>query len=110
MASNYEDLSEKPSVYSCRICLKKIHKNQQFIICYLYNHRIHLKCSKVDITNEDSEQKWCVKCKEDSLPFQKLTDNFFATAKSGLNTDIDSLELSISPVNRLKSFFKDIII
>ena len=50
-----------------------------------------------------------IKCKEENIPFQKITDHqFLTTSKIGLNDDIDSLDLAIFPINRLKSFFKEI--
>ena len=109
MVSYFEEPLEEVSSFPCGICSKRIHKNHKYIICNLCNYRVHFKCNKEDNKNKVWEHKLCIKCKEEAIPFQKLTDHqFFATSKGGINKDIDSLDLTIFPINRLKSFFKDI--
>ena len=51
----------------------------------------------------------CLSCKEEIIPFQKLTrQQLFATASQGLNKDIDNVAHTIFPANSLKSLFINI--
>ena len=109
MVSYIQDASDLSSNNICNGCKKRLNKNHKVITCNICEHKFHLKCSKIDSSLADAEQKICIMCKEDSLPFQKLSDpQFYSTSKCGLNNDIDALELAVFPTNRLKSFFNDI--
>ena len=109
MSDFFEEPSEEARSFPCGVCTKKINKNHNYIICSLCNYRVHFKCNKEDNKTKKCEYKICIKCLEEAVPFQKLTDHqFFATSKGGVNKDIDSLNLNIFPINRLKSFFRDI--
>ena len=49
---------------------------------------------------------YCLKCTEEILPFQRLTNQqFHVTATKGINKDIEGINQTLSPSNNLKSFF-----
>ena len=58
---------------------------------------------------KDDNIRYCLKCKEDILTFQRLTNQqFFVTSAKGIANDIRSLSMSLYPTEYLKSFFKGI--
>ena len=110
----FEEPSLENSSYPCELCSKNIGKKHKYIRCNLCNYRIHTKCNKIDDQSYENIKKngdpqYCLRCQEEIFPFQKLTmQQFFATSKSGIDKDVDSLNLSVFPMNRLKTFFKEI--
>ena len=110
----FEDVSVNNASFPCGVCTKNIRTNHKFIKCSICNYRVHIKCNKTDsksyeIIIKKQEPQICIKCQEESIPFQKLTDQqFFATSEKGVNRDVDGLNTSIFPINRLKQFFKEI--
>ena len=104
-----EPTGQNPQL-SCGICLKNVNNNHKSIRCSICNYKIHIKC--MDIKAYESyiskADRYCLKCQEEIIPFQSLSDQqFYASAVKGLNNDIDHLKFSNSN-NSLKSFFKDI--
>ena len=82
--------------YPCGVCEKTIAKNHRAIRCSLCNYKVHIKCNKTDAGDfkdiDDDDIIFCIKCKEEIIPFQKLTDQqFFATSVKGMNKDVESL-------------------
>ena len=61
---------------------------------------------------KDDNIAHCLKCKEDILPFQRLTNQQFlatsATSAKGITNDIRSLNMSLYPTEYLKSCCKGI--
>ena len=115
MLAYYDEPVDTISKFPCGVCAKTIAINHRFIKCCICNYRVHIKCNKTDaktlkLIEKTLEPQFCIKCKEDSIPFQKISDNqFFATAEKGINKDIDALNLSLFPSNRLiKEYFNDI--
>ena len=87
--------------------------NHKYIKCCICNFRVHIKCNKTDLKAyeniKENNSNFCIKCQEEIIQFQKLTDyQFFATSEKGINNDVDNLDLVIFPINRLKTFFRDI--
>ena len=114
MVHYFEEPLTENSPLPCGICSKNINKNHRYIKCNICNYRVHIKCNKTDTStyersNKTSEPLFCIKCQEEAIPFQKLTDHqFFATSSKGINEELDSLKISVFPINRLKSFFKEV--
>ena len=108
------DDQSKQDTYFCGICLKKIAVNHKYIDCVLCSYRVHIKCNKVDNKTYENikkygESQFCIKCKEDIFPFQKLTEQqLFITSKNGFNNDMELLNLNIFPIEKMKLFFKEI--
>ena len=90
----FEEPIDKNPKYPCGICTKNIAKNQKLLRCNLCNYKVHIKCNKTDAKQYEKVKgsEWyvyCLSCKEEIIPFQKLTSQqFFATASQGLNKDI----------------------
>ena len=99
--------------YPCGICNKNIAKNHRFIRCIICNYKIHRKCNNTDPNTykhltKSKEPQVCLKCKEETIPFQALDDQqFFATVNKGINRDIDDFS-TLFPSDCLKAFFKEI--
>ena len=114
MVLYFEEPLTEDSPLPCGICSKRINKNHRYIICNICNFRIHIKCNRTDIAtykkdNKNTDPIFCIKCQEEIIPFQKLTDHqFFATSSKGIDKYLDSLNISVFPINRLKSFFKEV--
>ena len=114
MSRYFEDPIGDSPIYPCGVCSRTIGINHRFIKCSICNYNVHIKCNKTDLKTyelikNNSEPKFCIKCQEDIIPFQKISDQqFFATSEKGINRDIEGLNFSIFPTNRLKDFFKDI--
>ena len=114
MSRYFEEPIGETSSLPCGICSKTIGINHRFIKCSICNYKVHIKCNKTDtktyeLMTKNTEPQFCIKCKEDIIPFQRITDQqFFATAEKGINKDIEGLNFSIFPSNRLKDYFKDI--
>ena len=100
--------------YPCGICLKNIANNHRAIRCNLCNYKIHIKCNKTDVKTyekiiRNDDPQFCLKCKEELIPFQKLSDQqFLFTASKGLDINLDCLKNSIFPSKSLKMFFTEI--
>ena len=111
--NNNEEPSGASPKYPCAICNKTIAKNQKSIRCCICNYKIHMKCNKTDkdtfeqIIRENISQI-CLKCKEENIPFQKLTDHHFFASTKGINKNIEDLLDIVSPSNSLKLFFNEI--
>ena len=100
-------------IFPCGVCYKTIAKNHKYMKCSICNFRVHIKCNKTDLktyqNKKEDEPIFCIKCQEEIIPFQKLSDHqFFATSQKGINNEVDDLDLTIFPINRLKTFFRDI--
>ena len=96
----------------CSRLVKDVHRAVQCDICNFWNH---IKCDKIEPAmyeklTKSEEPHVCYKCREDNIPFFKLTnDQFITTSFRGCNKDIDELvSLNILPPNILKSFFNEI--
>ena len=100
------------SLFPCGICNKNISINHKSFKCSNCNYKIHIKCNKIDDSIYDkiktnSELILCLKCQEDIIPFQNISDEqFYMTSEKGFN--IDQLNLSVLPNNSLKTYFNDI--
>ena len=62
----------------CEICTKRIDVTQKVVSCCLCKRRVHIKCNKSklkDIITIDNRYDYpiCTDCKENTLPFQKYT-------------------------------------
>ena len=70
-------IGETPS-YPCGICKRNIVSNHKSIRCNLCNFTIHTKCNKIEDKEfrkmKDDNIRYCLKCKEDILSFQRLTN------------------------------------
>ena len=63
----------------------------------------------VYIKKKEAEDTICLKCMEENIPFQKITNNqFFATASKGVDTEVDYSNLSILPPENIRLFFKQL--
>ena len=90
-----------------------IAKNHKAIRCSICNYEIHIKCNKTEVKDykkiNDEDIFFCIKCKEEILPFQSLTDQqFFVTSVKGINKDVENSNLSLFPPTSLKTFFQGI--
>ena len=100
--------------YPCGICNKTIGKNHRFIRCIICNYKVHIKCNKTDVKTYDNIEKTkeaciCINCKEDNLPFFKLTDEQFKLMSNAVNIDDDKdLAYSLFPPESLKALFRGI--
>ena len=108
-----EPLGENPK-YPCGICNKTIGKNHRAIRCCICNYKVHIKCNKTDKKSYEKLEKTkdpciCIACKEENLPFSKLTDEQFKLMSNAINIDDDhDLAHSLFPSESLKCFFKGI--
>ena len=100
------------SLSPCGICNRNIGINHKFVKCIICNYKIHIKCNKTDAATFEKNKKnsdhiYCLKCLEEIIPFQNLSDEqFYMTSEKGIQSDIDQLNLSILPNNSLRTFFK----
>ena len=107
-----EPTNENPN-FPCGICNKNININHKAIRCSICNYKIHIKCNTFVATFEkninNTDQKICLKCREEIIPSQKISDEqFYMTAEKCINNDVDLLNMSLLPNNSLKTYFKDI--
>ena len=107
-----EPLGDNPK-YPCGVCKKTIAKNHKAIRCNVCNYKVHIKCNKTDATDfkkmNEEDAILCIICKEEIIPFQRLTDQqFYVTSFKGVNKDVDSLNQSLFPSTSLKTFFQGI--
>ena len=96
----------------CGVCNKNIAEQHKRVTCSICNYRVHIKCNKIDVKTFDNiknkQEVFCVTCKEEIFPFQKLTQQqFFLTSFKGQNTDIGDLE-HLFPSESIKMLFKNI--
>ena len=79
-----EPVGENP-VFPCGICTKNINTNHKTIKCSNCSDRVHIKCNKIgaktfESKNLKNEIIICLKCQDEILPFQRLSDEqFFVT-------------------------------
>ena len=65
----------------CKICIKKVHKLDNAIVCDICNVWVHTRCNKLDKKDykmfKDDQDKsfYCLHCMKDIIPFSRLTDN-----------------------------------
>ena len=108
-----DPVGENPK-YPCGICNKTIGKNHRVIRCIICNHKVHIKCNKTDVKSYEIIKKTnepciCINCKEENLPFSKLTDEQFKLMSNAINIDDDKdLAYSLFPPESLKSLFRGI--
>ena len=57
---------------------------------------------------KNDEIIFCIKCKEEIIPFQRLTNQQFHVTTKGINKDIEGINQTFTPSNNVKSFFKGI--
>ena len=77
------------SLHPCGICNRNIGINHKFVKCSICNYKIHIKCNKTDDTTFEKNKKnpnpdpiFCLKCQEEIIPFQNLSDEqFYLTSK-----------------------------
>ena len=105
-------LKDKSSI--CGVCNRKINKNNLFITCSLCNDKIHCRCNTFDyetykqLITIPNSQIFCINCKEDNIPFQKLHEHQFQViCETGVCKDSEHLNISIAN-NYLKKYFDDI--
>ena len=112
MINYFEEPNDGNPTRPCGICNKNISDNHKAVKCSICNYKIHIKCNKIDNdTYEKSKGDYvfCLKCQEEIIPFQQLSDQqFYLTSEKGINKDVDLLNLSVLPNNSLKTYFKDI--
>ena len=96
-----EPFGDNPK-YPCGVCEKIIAKNHKAIRCSICNYKIHIKCNKTEVKDYKN-----IKCKEEILPFQSLTDQqFFVTSVKGINKDVENSNLSLFPPTNILSRHK----
>ena len=99
----------------CGVCEKTIAKNHRHITCNTCKSNLHIKCNKTDeITYnriiKDKEDLTCIKCKQENIPFQDLTDLEFSVVSNGIenSTNIESIENISVTSTSLRKFFSEI--
>ena len=95
------------------ICKKSINTNHKFLYCSICKYNTHPKCSNIDNSNFDKQKNtenfFCLKCREEIIPFQQVTDQqFLVTSNYCIHKHLDSLNIEITPNNTIKNFFQDI--
>ena len=82
----------KKPVYPCSVCDKNVNNNHLAIECTHCNLWSHNKCNNIDKKQYIVFQSYpdlpyyCIKCKEDILPFMKLNDyEFDSFIKKGVS-------------------------
>ena len=87
--------------HPCRACNRTIAKTHRNLTCLTCNYRIHIKCNNTEpreynkVSNKIIET--CLKCLEDSLPFQTLSDELF---HSIISTE-DNNTIITDPLNQV---------
>ena len=108
----FEEPTQENQTFPCGICNKNISDNHQAAKCSICNSKIHIKCQNIDSATYEKNRNnyiFCLKCLEEIIPFQQLSDQqFYMTSEKGINKYVDLLNLSILPNNSLKTYFKDI--
>ena len=108
-----DPVGENPK-YPCGICNKTIGKNHRAIRCSICNYKVHIKCNKTDVKSYENIEKTkeaciCLTCKEENLPFFKLTNEQFKLMENAINIDDDNdLAYSLFPSESLKGLFRGI--
>ena len=104
-----EPTSENPK-YRCGTCKLNVNKSQKAIQCDNCNYWNHIKCDKIDsnvcATLKNSKEHYiCNLCKEEIIPFHKLSNQqFFTTIALSKRKDSDeNSDLKIFPMPALKS-------
>ena len=75
---------------------------------------IHIKYNKIDYAmfeylKNKPDPFFCLKCQEEIIPFQKLSDQqFYMVSEKGINDDNDLSNLFIPTNSSLKTYFNDI--
>ena len=93
--SYFEDPTGLNPKFPCGICFKNIAKNHKAIRCNLCNYKIHIKCNKIEVHTyekiiKNEEPQFCIQCKEEFIPFQKLSDQqFLLTASKGIDINLE---------------------
>ena len=112
MIHYFEEPTQENPTFPCGICNKNISDNHKAVKCSICNYKIHIKCQNIDsATCEKNKTSYifCLKCLEEIIPFQQLSDQqFYMTSEKGINKDVDLLNLSILTNNSLKTYFKNI--
>ena len=105
-----EPTGENPK-YPCGTCQKNVSINHNAIQCDLCNYWTHIKCDRIDNKDYEKLKKsddtyFCNICKEDTLPFQKLSNQqFFTSVTKDIRKDINENScLNIFPTPREKIF------
>ena len=110
----FEEPTDENPKYPCGVCTRLVKDEHKAVQCDICNFWNHIKCDKVDpgmyqnLIKSD-EPYVCYKCREENVPFQKLSNDQFFTTALGYDKDIEDLSsLNILPSNTLKSFFNEI--
>ena len=85
MAHYSEEPGDSNINFPCGIC-----NNHQSVKCSICNYRIHMKCNKMDVAtfevHNNSDDIFCIKCQDEIIPFQKLSDDqFYMTSEKCIN-------------------------
>ena len=107
-----EPTSDNPK-YPCGTCKLNIHITKA-VQCDLCNYWNHIKGDRMcyntyEILKISDEQYICNQCKEEAIPFQKLSNQqFFTSIVKGISKDLDeNSDPKIFPSPALKSFFRN---
>ena len=97
----------------CTVCTKTIAKNHRNICCDSCKSRIHIKCNNTDVKTynkivKGNQSVTCIKCQQENIPFQGLSDIDFSAVNKGLSTDIDILQDVCVTSTSLNIFFQEI--
>ena len=99
------------SLSPCAICNRNIGINHKFVKCSICNYKIHIKCNKTDDATFEKYEKnsdpiFWLKCQEEIIPFQNLSDEqFYTTLEKGIhnvNRRLNEMLKNISPVSERK--------
>ena len=108
-----EPTGENPK-YPCGTCQKNVSTNHNAIQCDLCNYWTHIKCDRIDNKDYENLKKsndtyFCKICKEETIPFQKLSNQQFFTSVTKDIKDInENSSLKIFPTSNEKSLFNEL--
>ena len=92
----------KSWVITFHVCNINVVSNHKALTCSLCNHTIHIKCNKTNYDMFETHKNtpgpiFCIKCQEEIIPFQKVSDQqFYMALENGINNDVDLSNLFIS--------------
>ena len=98
----------------CKVCSKKVGKRHRAVQCDICDYWNHIKCDGIDSKtyeklkkSTESEKHICITCKEENIPFQKVSDNEYLTSIVK-NIDVhEDLNLRVYPSENVSSLLND---